>query len=156
MTRGIVSTVAGLAFGLCVAAGLVSPAASEPAAWDQARVSSIAQQLADAGTAWEAAVLRQPEAGPRMQLNARTLREQSTMLAAHLGKGEGRDRTVDYYRGLREVVDDTEELSVTRPARRAQHGRLGEGRGSHASDRSLLLSGGTPAARARSSAGRRA
>jgi len=115
MTRGIVSKGSWLGFALCLAAGLALPAASEPAAWDQARVSSIAQQLAEAGTAWEAAVLRQPEAGPRMQQNARTLREQSTMLAAHLGKGEGRDKTVDYYRGLREVVDDTEELSSRAP-----------------------------------------
>ena len=113
--RGIVSRAPWIGLALCLAAGLAMPASSEPAAWDQARVSSIAQQLADAGTGWEAAVLRQPEAGARMQQNARTLREQSTMLAAHLGKGEGRDKTVHYYQGLREVVDDTQELASRAP-----------------------------------------
>ena len=99
----------------CLVAGLSAASAAEPAAWDQARVTAIAQQLAEAGTAWQAAVLRQPEAGPRMQQNARTLFEQSTVLAAHLAKGKDRSQTLDYYRGLEEVVDDTEELASRAP-----------------------------------------
>jgi len=99
----------------CLALLVASPVAAEPASWDQERVSAIAQQLAVDGLAWEAAVLRQPEAGPRLQMNARTLREQSEMLAAHLAKGEARDKTLDYYRGLKEVVDDTEELASRAP-----------------------------------------
>jgi hypothetical protein len=99
----------------CLVAGLSGPASAEPAAWDQARVTAIAQQLAEASTAWQAAVLRQPEAGMRMQENARTLFEQSTMLAAHLAKGKDRGQTLDYYRSLKEVVDDAQELASRAP-----------------------------------------
>jgi hypothetical protein len=104
-----------LRIGLAAWLGFSALASAEPAAWDQARVTSIAQQLAEASTAWEAAVLRQPEAGPRMQQNARALREQSGMLAAHLAKGKDRGQTSDYYRGLRELTDDTQELASRAP-----------------------------------------
>ena len=50
------------------------------------------------------------EAETRLNQNARTLSEQSATLAAHLAKGDGYDRTLDYYRGLREVADDTQEM----------------------------------------------
>lgn len=100
---------------VCFVGGLAAPASAEPAAWDQARVTAIAQQLAEAATAWQAAVLRQPEAGIRMQQNARTLSEQSTVLAAHLAKGKDRDQTRGYYRSLEEVVDDTQELASRAP-----------------------------------------
>ena len=73
-------------------------------------MSAIAQQLTDASAGWEAAVLLEPEAETRLNQNARTLSEQSATLAAHLAKGDGYDRTLDYYRGLREVADDTQEM----------------------------------------------
>jgi hypothetical protein len=98
-----------------LAAGLATPAASAPTAWDQAKVTDLAQQLAAASNAWQAAVLRQPEAGPRLQQNARTLNEQSEMLATHLAKGDGRDQTQDYYRGLKEIADDTQVLDSQAP-----------------------------------------
>jgi len=104
-----------IALVACCVVGLSAPASAEPAAWDQARVTAIAQQLAEASTAWQAAVLRQPEAGPRLQQNARTLFEQSTMLAAHLAKGKDRGQTLDYYRGLKEVTDDTQEFASRNP-----------------------------------------
>ena len=50
-----------------------------------------------------------------MQQNARTLFEQSTMLAGHLAKGKDRGQTLDYYPGLKEVVDDTQELASRAP-----------------------------------------
>ena len=87
-----------------------TPASGPLAAWDQSQVTSLAQQLAAACTDWDAAVVRQPEAGPRLQQNARTLIEQSTTLAAHLAHGANRKQALDYYLSLREVVDDTEEL----------------------------------------------
>ena len=87
-----------------------TPATGPLAPWDQAQVTSLAEQLADACTAWDAAIVRQPEAGPRLQQNARTLVEQSATLAAHLAKGENRKQALDYYLSLREVVDDTEEF----------------------------------------------
>ena len=105
----------GLSAFLVLALGITAPASAEPVSWDQARVTAIAQQLVAACNAWQAAVLRQPEAGPRLQQNARTLHDQSTVLAAHLAEGKDRSQTLDYYRGLREVVDDTEELSVHAP-----------------------------------------
>jgi len=101
---------------LCVAAALAAPARGDaPAKWDQARVTTLARQLAEAGAAWQAAVLRQPEAGPRMQQNAKTLQEQSEALASHLAKGKDRSETLDYYRGLKEVADDTEQLASRAP-----------------------------------------
>ena len=110
-----VSKSLSIALAACFLAGLSAPASAEPAAWDQARVTAIAQQLAEASAAWQAAVLRQPEAGMRMQENARTLFDQSTVLAAHLAKGRDHDQTRDYYRGLKEVVDDTQELASRAP-----------------------------------------
>jgi hypothetical protein len=98
-----------------LAAGLALPAASAPTAWDQAKVTSLAQQLGDAARAFQAAVLREPEAGPRLQKNARTVAEQSQMLGTHLAKGDGKDKTKDYYRGLKEVTDDTVELQSEAP-----------------------------------------
>ncbi len=100
---------------VALAVGLALPAASAPAAWDQAKVTGLAQQLADAGRAFQAAVLREPEAAQRLQQNARTVSEQSQMLAAHLAKGDGKDKTKDFYRGLKEVTDDTVELQSEAP-----------------------------------------
>ena len=95
---------------LCFAACSSTPGSADLTAWDQARVTAIAQQLAEASVGWEAAVLREPEAGPRLNQNARALHEQSATLAAHLAKGDGHDGTLDYYRGLRELADDTQEM----------------------------------------------
>jgi hypothetical protein len=50
-----------------------------------------------------------------MQENARTLFDQSTVLAAHLAKGKDGDQTRDYYRSLKEVVDDTQEQASRAP-----------------------------------------
>lgn len=100
---------------VCLVGGLATPAASAPTAWDQAQVTNLAQQLATAGRAFQAAVLREPAAGPRLQTNARTVTEQCEMLAAHLAKGDGQDKTKDYYRGLEEVTDDTVELQSEAP-----------------------------------------
>jgi hypothetical protein len=111
----VISRASVLAFVVCLAAGLATPAASAPTAWDQAKVADLAQQLATASRAFQAAVLREPAAGPRLQANARTVSEQSEMLATHLAKGDGQDKTKDYYRGLEEVTDDTVELQSEAP-----------------------------------------
>jgi hypothetical protein len=37
------------------------------------------------------------------------------MLAAHLAKGKDRGQTLDYYRGLKEVTDDTQEFASRNP-----------------------------------------
>jgi len=112
-----------LALGsLAVGLGLFGAAGvrAELATWDQARVTAIAQDLFKAADAWEQAVREQPggeigsgDAAPEfgIGMKARVLREQSEALAGHLAKGEGYDKTHDYYRSLKEIVDDTEELA---------------------------------------------
>ena len=66
------------------------------------------------------------------------------MLATHLAKGDGqtRPRTT---RGLKEVTDDTVEFQSEAPFDEPSSQHLGEGRGSRAAARGLLLSGGTRA-----------
>ena len=98
-----------------LAAGLALPAASAPTAWNQAKVTSLASQLGDAARAFQAAVLREPEAGPRLQSNSRTISEQSQMLQAHLAKGDGKDKTKDFFFGLKEAADDTVEYQSEAP-----------------------------------------
>ena len=94
-----------------------TPARSELAKWDQARVTAIAQALATASDAWQQAVRRQPgeqigsgSAQEEFGLvkKAQVLKEQSDALAGHLAKGKGHDETRNYYRSLKEVADDIE------------------------------------------------
>jgi hypothetical protein len=98
-----------------IAAFLTQPALAGLAAWDQARVTEIAQQLTKACDAWRLAVREQPGAaiGSGDALDelglvqkAQSLHDQSSGLAAHLAEGKGHDQTRDLYRSLKEVVDD--------------------------------------------------
>lgn len=108
-------------FGLAMAVvALSSPASAELATWDQARVTELAQQLVQASDAWEQAVRKQSggdigsgdaEAEFGLGMKARVLKEQSQALAGHLAKGEGYDKTHNYYRSLKELIDDTEEIA---------------------------------------------
>lgn len=104
------------AWTVAIAAVAASPAMAELAQWDQARVTAIAKGLAANANAWEQAVRRQPGisvgSGTAQEefglLNrAQVLREQSDALAGHLAKGDGHDKTLDLYRSLKEMVDDT-------------------------------------------------
>ena len=112
------SEIRRLALILAAAACLATPASAELAKWDQARVTSIAQQLATACDAFWQAVQRQPggaigsgDAGHvfGMQNETRTMTEQSRALAAHLAAGNGYEPTRNEYRGLKEMADDIEE-----------------------------------------------
>jgi len=103
--------------GMTVVA-LSSPASAELATWDQARVTELAQQLVQASDAWEQAVRKQSggdigsgEAELGLGTKARVLKEQSQALAGHLAKGQGYDKTHNYYRSLKELIDDTEEIA---------------------------------------------
>ena len=100
------------------AAFVAGPALADLAAWDQARVTSIAQQLVPAAQAWELAVreagggsIGAAEDQDSLPAKARTLREMSEGLASHLAKGDGRDKTLDQYKSIREIADDTEEAA---------------------------------------------
>lgn len=97
-----------------------APAGAELATWDQTRVTAIAQQLAAACDAWEQSVREQPGGGLGsgeaesefgIGTKARLLREQSKSLAAHLAAGKGHDETRNFYRSLKEMIDDTEVLA---------------------------------------------
>jgi hypothetical protein len=94
-------------------------AGADLAPWDQGRVTAIAKQLAPAAEAWQQAVrLENDRIGSgvaveenSLQDKARRLHEMSESLAAHLAKGKGHDETLNQYRSLREVADDTEEMA---------------------------------------------
>lgn len=111
------SEIRRLALTIAAAACLATPASAELAKWDQARVTSIAQQLATACDAFQQAVQRQPatlgsgDAGHMfgMQDETRAFSEQSRTLSAHLAAGKGHDATDNEYRGLKEMADDIEE-----------------------------------------------
>lgn len=109
-----------VALMLYAAAGLLPAAVrAELAAWDQTRVSEIGQQLAAACDAFWQAMRRQPgdtvgsgDAWDVSQLlhKAQTMQVQSTALAGHLRDGKGRDQTLNMYRDLKELVDDTNDV----------------------------------------------
>jgi hypothetical protein len=108
--------VAAAAFAALVA----SPVAAELAKWDQAQVTAIAQDLAKAGEGWEQATRRLPgetlgsgsaQEDFDMVQQGRVIREQSGTLAKHVASGKGQADTLDLYKSLKEVVDDTEEAA---------------------------------------------
>ena len=95
------------------------PALADLAAWDQARVTSLAKQLADSSDAFEQAIRKEPglgqvgsgsaEMGFGVGQKARVLKEQSLTLAGHLETGKGHDETKNAWRGLKEIADDVAE-----------------------------------------------
>jgi hypothetical protein len=110
--------LAALAAGL--AALVAGAAAAELAKWDQARATSIAAELAKAADAFEQQVREMPEAtaaggtpeaSERLRKRSITLREQALALASHLSKGKGQAETVDLYKNLKEVADDTADAA---------------------------------------------
>ena len=119
MSLARISRIAGLSSLVFALVLSVSGAArADLAKWDQARVTSIAQQLVPAAQAWELAARQQgpgtigaAEEQGSLPMKARTLREMSEGLADHLAKGEGHDKTLDQYKSMREVADDTEEMA---------------------------------------------
>lgn len=110
--------------------GSAATVRAESRAWDQAAVTTLAKQLVDATTAWELAA-REQGAGSigaadeqdSLPNKARTLREMSDGLVGHLEKGDGRDKTLDQYRSMREIEDDTilavERSEMQKPANEA-------------------------------------
>jgi hypothetical protein len=84
------------------------------AKWDQALVTQIAQDLAPAADGWWEALRRQPAfVGDAMDESsllgkARVLKEMSSSLADQLKQGKDRAKTLDQYKSIKEIVDDTE------------------------------------------------
>ncbi len=104
--------------GVVVATALFAASArADLAKWDQAQVTQIAQNLATASDGWWQAMRRQPgyvsDAMDDRSITgkARVLQEMSASLADRLKKGDGHDKTLDQYKSMKEIVDDTEDAA---------------------------------------------
>jgi hypothetical protein len=113
-----------LILALLAVACLSTPSAADLAAWDQARVTDIAQKLAAACDGFDQTVQKQQggtlgsgSAGEvfGMQKESRAMREQSLSLAGHLKAGKGHDQTRNEYRDLKEIADDIAEEGQRSP-----------------------------------------
>jgi hypothetical protein len=103
------------AIAACASAPTV---ASESETWDQAKVTELGNQLAVTGNDWWQALRDQPESDTlgsgdsqvydSMLRESRVMQEQSAALAGHLEAGKGRADTLDMYKSLKEMADDTE------------------------------------------------
>ncbi len=102
------------------AALVAGAAAADLAAWDQARATSIAQELAKAAHAFEQEVRKMPpataaggtsEASERLRKNSIQLNEQAKALSGHLSAGKGEKETANLYKGMKEVADDTADAA---------------------------------------------
>jgi hypothetical protein len=119
MSVGIALRRRGLVLVLGLVALVATPAPAELEAWDQARVTSIAKQLAAAandvynqfyamhersgdpvGEAYESGQLED---------TLRAIREQTRHLEKQLEKGKAYDATVGDYKRLREMLDNAHE-----------------------------------------------
>ena len=105
-----------LAFAL--AASFAAPARAELAAWDQAKVTALAGQLAEASSSLYSTFYKQgpPQLGSGQASDYRELKQQvrriqseAKELAGALGKGDGREDTLDIYENLMEIVRDARE-----------------------------------------------
>ena len=103
------------------ALALPLPARADLAKWDQARATEIAKQLAKSSEAWQLAVREQPDnqvvgggsaqEGFGLHQKAQTLQEMTAGFAAQLAAGKGHDETLDQYKSIKEIVDDTETIA---------------------------------------------
>jgi len=119
MTRPVLA----LLTSLCVLCTLVAlPAAAEPKEWDQAAVTEIAKQLAEAAGDLRVSVRRTPPAVAGSQRRVRfqalddlRVAESSiNSLARRLESGEGREETYPTFRRIRTLRND-----IAMQARRA-------------------------------------
>ena len=103
---------------LALAASLSSPARAELAAWDQAKVTALANQLAEASNSLYSTFYKQ---GPpqlasgqgedyrSLKQEVRRIQSEAKELAAALGKGDGREDTLDIYDNLMDIVRDARD-----------------------------------------------
>ncbi len=107
-------------FALVMAAGLASAQTDDPAApqaWDQERVTALAQQLADAVKDLRFTVRGspdQPVGGQRRAQYAaredlRLLQSQTRRLAALLDQGEAKDETFSVFRRIEQIRRSAED-----------------------------------------------
>ena len=110
MTRSRRLLAAGTVCGI-VAAG--TPAAADLANWDQAKVTALAKQLADATQALNDTFYKQPPPGAgsmqsrayqQLRQKIRVIRMEAGALSSSLAKGEGYEETLPSYESLMELV----------------------------------------------------
>ena len=105
-----------LAFSLT--ATFASPARAELTAWDQAKVTAIANQLSEAAISLYSTFYKQgpPQLGSgqaddyrQLKQEVRRIQSEAKELAGALGKGDGREDTVHIYENLMEIVRDARD-----------------------------------------------
>jgi hypothetical protein len=93
--------------------GYAAPARAELAAWDQARVTALAQELVTNAKALYDSFYKQPAPQAasgqgqdyrRLKQEVRRVRTEARQLADALAKGEGQEDTLPIYEHLMEVV----------------------------------------------------
>ena len=112
MTRTRLLLVAATACGVLAAS---APAGADLAKWDQAKVSDLAKQLADATQALNDTFYLQPPPGrgsmqsrayQELRQKIRMIRLEAGALSASLAKGEGHEETLPSYESLMQMVRD--------------------------------------------------
>jgi hypothetical protein len=115
--RTVLATV--LALGL--SSSFAASGHAELAAWDPAKVTTLAKQLVEAAGALYDAVYKQPppQTGSmqsrdyyRLKQQVRHIRSEARELAASLEKGAGHDETLPVYESLMEVVREARETAA--------------------------------------------
>jgi hypothetical protein len=110
MTRSDRLLVAAIAWGVLVAA---APSGADLAKWDQAKVTTLAKQLADATQALNDTFYKQPPPGrgsmqsrgyQQLKQKIRATRMEAGALSASLEKGEGYEETLPSYDSMMELV----------------------------------------------------
>jgi hypothetical protein len=104
--------------GFSLSLAVLGPARAEHAPWDQAKVSELATQLAEASKSLYDTFYKQPppQAGSgqgndyrRLKQQVRRIQTEARELAGALGKGEGREDTHDIYENLMSLVRDARQ-----------------------------------------------
>jgi hypothetical protein len=100
-----------IALAVLLVLGLAAPVHAELAAWDQAKVTALAKELAKASDDLYTAFYLQPKMGIgerrdyyRLQQDVRHLKNDARGMAEALGKGVGRDETLPSYEDLMQTV----------------------------------------------------
>lgn len=104
-------------YATTLAAAVALPGTAWPA-WDQARATSLAGDLADATRSFEDELRKQPAAtassgqpdsAERLRDQARRLENSAAALSAHLQKGEGRKETDTLFKNVNQDASETAE-----------------------------------------------
>jgi len=127
-----------VAVTLCGVFATGTPAGADLAKWDQAKVTALAKQLADATQALNDTFYQQPPPGvasmqsrayQQLRQKIRVIRMEAGALSSSLAKGEGYEETLPSYESLMEMVraarrDAQQVFSTTDVQQKATAARL--------------------------------